>query len=138
MRDLARVLTPKRFLSIAGATLILLGLAGITGVLGEVSSASFFHPPYWINWVHFAFGFILLTVAFVGGPRVQNTFALAGAIAGTTLGSLGLLLGPYVAARLNVPELADPSDHIAHLTVGLLALWAWTNRSPPHTQRHAH
>jgi hypothetical protein len=26
-----------------------------------------------------------------------------------------------------MPELADPSEHLAHLTIGLLALWAWSN-----------
>jgi len=44
------------------------------------------------------------------------------------LGIVGLLFGSYLAMQLNVPELADPSDHLAHLTVGLLALWGWLNR----------
>jgi hypothetical protein len=128
MRDVARFLTPDRFLKIAGTILILLGLAGLTGLLGQISSARFFHPPYWINWIHFMFGTVLLIVAFVGGPRLQNAFALTGATVGTTIGLLGLLFGARAATAFGIPELADPSDHIAHLTVGLVAFWAWTNR----------
>jgi hypothetical protein len=40
----------------------------------------------------------------------------------------GFLFGSYAAKRYNMPERAGPSDHVAHLTVGLLALWAWSNR----------
>lgn len=129
MRDLARLLTPARFLKIAGAILILLGLAGLTGLLGEISPASFFRPPYWINWFHFVFGVILLIVAFFGGPRLQGAIALTGATVGTTIGLLGLLFGAPAARAFGIPELADPSDHVAHLTVSLVALWAWTNRT---------
>lgn len=129
MRDLARLLTPDRFLTIAGTILILLGLAGLTGHLGRISSASFFHPPYWINWFHLVFSIVLLIVAFVGGRRLQNAFALTGATVGTTIGLLGLLFGARAATAFSIPELADPSDHVAHLTVGLVALWAWTNRT---------
>ena len=51
---------------------------------------------------------------------------------GSTIGVSGLLLGSYAANCYNMPELADPSDHLAHLTVGLLALWAWSNRKVRH------
>lgn len=128
MRDLISILTPRRFLAIAGSFLVLIGIAGLIGVLGQVSSASFFHPPYWINGVHFTFGIVLLGVALAGGRQLQTAFVLFGAIVGTTLGLLGLLVGPVAATRFNVPELADPSDHLAHLTVGLFALWGWRNR----------
>lgn len=55
MCELAQRMTPRRFAYLAGAVLILLGLAGLSGMLGQISSASFFHPPYWINSVYFAF-----------------------------------------------------------------------------------
>ena len=84
-----------------------------------------FNPPYWINWVHLTFGVLLLAVAFGGGRTLQNALTLSAAILGSTLGISGLLLGPYAANRYNMPELADPSEHLGHLTVGLLALWAW-------------
>jgi hypothetical protein len=47
---------------------------------------------------------------------------------GLSFGSGGLLLGPLAARRFDKPELADPSDHLAHLIVGVLAFWAWCNR----------
>ena len=53
---------------------------------------------------------------------------LAAALIGGTLGLSGLLLGSYAANRYGVPELADPSEHLAHLAVDVLALWAWSNR----------
>ncbi len=39
------------------------------------------------------------------------------------------LFGSLAANYFNIPELADPSDHIAHLAVGLFALWGWWNRT---------
>ena len=75
-------------------------------------------------------GLIVLSVATWGGSRLQAGFTLGATIMGMTLGLLGLLFGSFLASRINVPELADPSDHIAHLTVGLLALWGWLGRKP--------
>jgi len=121
-------MTPRRFLLIAGPTLITLGLLGIAGLLDSVSSASFFHPPYWINWLHLTLGIVVITTAFKGGKKLKVGLVSGAAVVGTTLGALGLLFGSYAATRFDIPELADPSDHIAHLTVGLLALWGWVNR----------
>ena len=39
---------------------------------------------------------------------------------GSTLGLAGLLFGSYAAKRYNMPELADPSDHLTHVTVGIM------------------
>jgi hypothetical protein len=121
-------MNPHRFLSAAGPVLITLGLLGLTHVLGKISSASFFHPPYWINWVHLSIGSIVLGVAAWGNRKLQASLTLVPAVLGTTLGVSGLLFGSLAAKRFNIPELADPSDHMAHLTVGLLALWGWLGR----------
>ena len=51
---------------------------------------------------------------------------------GMSLGLLGLVFGPSAARRYDIPELADPSDHIAHLGVGLLAMWGLRNRPTAH------
>lgn len=120
---------PRRFLFLASAVLITIGLAGVAGVLGAVSGASFFHPPYWINWLHLTLGVVLLVVALMGGRELRNGLTFVPAVLGTALGLAGLLFGPYAADRFGTPELADPSDHLAHLTVGLVALWAWLNRN---------
>ncbi len=117
-------MTPKLFLIIGGTILVILG------ILGTFSQASFFHPPYWINWFHFLFGIVVLSVGLKGTPAVQAKLTLFGAVVGTSIGLLGLLFGRYMAVRFNTPELADPSDHVAHLIVGLCAIWALRNRNP--------
>lgn len=116
-------MNPKKFLLVAGPVLISIGLLGITGILGKISSWSFFHPPYWINWVHLSLGILVLSTALWGNMKWQRRLTLLATILGLLLGVTGLLLGRYAATRFNIPELADPSDHIAHLTVGLFALW---------------
>ena len=121
-------MTPKRFLRLSGIALVSTGLFGVAGLLGRISRASFFHPPAWIHWVHFVFGIVVLAVAASGRPRTQARFALGGASVGTTIGMAGLLFGRRAAQRFDIPELADPSDHAAHLLIGLTALWGWLGR----------
>jgi hypothetical protein len=132
MNALARLVRPRQFLLLGGTVLVVIGLAGAAGLLGSISRASVFNPPYWINWVHLTFGVVVLAIAFAGRRTLQNAITLTAGIMGSTLGLSGLLLGPYAANRYNMPELADPSDHLAHLTVGVLALWAWSNRKVGH------
>lgn len=128
MTALTKLFHPRHFLVVAGTVLVTLGAAGAIGLLSSISRATLFNPPYWINWVHLTFGIAVLAVAVAGGRMLQNAFALTAGILGSTLGLAGLLLGPYAASRFNRPELAHPSEHLAHLTVGVLALWAWSNR----------
>jgi hypothetical protein len=129
MPALTKLLRPRQFLFLGGTVLVIIGLAGVTDLLASISQASLFNPPYWINWVHLTFGIVVLAVGLAGTRTLQNTFTLAAAILGSTLGVSGLLLGSYVANRYNMRELADPSEHLAHLTVGVLALWAWSNKN---------
>ena len=121
-------LDPRRFLLIAGPLLILIGGLGLAGLLGTISTMSFFHPPEWINWVHLITGLLVLTAGLFVLASTQARIVMVPAILGTTLGAIGLILGPAAAVRWDLPELADPSDHLAHLVVGLLAGWAWLNR----------
>jgi hypothetical protein len=132
VQALTTLLQPRRFLLLAGTLLTLIGLAGVTGLLGSISHATLFNPPNWINWVHLTFGIVVLAIAFADARTIQNAMTLAAGILGSTLGLLGLLLGSYAANRYSMPELADPSEHLAHLTVGALALWAWSNRNAGH------
>lgn len=128
MNELADFVTPPRYLTVAGVLLILMGCAGLTGVLGRLSSKGFFHPPPWINAVHTGFGGLLLVVAFAPYRSVQTGMVLCGAVIGLTLGTAGLLFGARAARRFDKPELADMSEHVAHFVVGVLAFWAWHNR----------
>jgi hypothetical protein len=125
MTALARFMRPGRFLLIGGTVLVILGLAGVVGWLASMSRASVFNPPYWINWVHLTLGIVVLAVALSGARAVQNVFTLVAAAMGSIMGAVGLLFGSYAARRYNMPELADPSEHLA---VGVLAAWAWLNR----------
>ena len=125
---LPTLMNPRRFLLLAGPALILIGSSGIVGVLGSLSSASFFHPPAWINWVHLSVGLAALGLGLFGRPKLQAVLVLVPALLGTLFGVLGLLFGRLAAARFGISALADPSDHLAHLTVGLAAGWAWLNR----------
>lgn len=121
-------MNPKRFLTLGGTILVTLGFLGVVHLLGRISGASLFNPPYWINWFHLSLGIFLLVTVLARFARLWAGLTLFGATIGTTIGLLGLLLGRWAASRYNIPELADPSDHLAHLTVGLVALWAWRNR----------
>jgi len=122
-------MNPQRFLFIAGTTLVALGSLGVLGYLQRISHASLFRPPSWINWVHLGVGTAALAIAARGAKRLQAGVVLFPAVLGTTLGVAGLAFGGAAARRFDMPDLADPSDHLAHLTVGLMALWAWTGRS---------
>lgn len=123
-------MNPGRFVALGGAMLVGIGLAGLLGLLSRLSPASFFQPPRWINWFHLTLGSVLLAVRRRGSPRLQARVTVVGALFGLTLGGLGLLLGPAAAKRFQRPELADPSDHAAHLIVGLAALWSWLGQPP--------
>jgi hypothetical protein len=124
------MMTPKRFLTVASVALLTIGTLGVTGRLGSISRASFFHPPSWIHWFHVLLGGAVFTVRQSNASSIQAVTTLIATMMGTTLGLAGLLLGPSAAKRFDAPELADPSDHVAHLIVGLLALWGWWNRKP--------
>ena len=121
-------MNPKRFLTIGGIILVTIGILGVTHLLGQISNASLFNPPYWINWFHLTLGIFVLAVAFSPTPRLQTWVAFFPAVVATMIGLLGLLFGSWAASHFNDPQLADPSDHLAHLMVGIVALWAWWNR----------
>jgi len=98
-----------------------------------VSSTSFKNPSIcskrWIALLKAArlFDFIIK----IGeGPILLNTIGFLGLLvyAFVLLRSLGLHAGAFAANPQIAAEFADPSDHIVHLAVGLLALWGWINR----------
>ena len=107
-------MNPQRFLTAATAVLLTIGTLGVTRWLGSISRASFFNPPYWINWFHLGLS------AFVGGarlassPRLQANTTFVATAMGLALGCLGLLFGPR-AARARWSDGSASS----HLGVGL-------------------
>ena len=121
-------MNPKRFLTIGGLILVTIGILDVVHLLGKISSASLFNPPYWISWFHLTLGVLILLVSFSRSAKLQTWVTLFPAVVATTIGLLGLLFGSWAASHYNNPQLADPSDHFAHLAVGLMALWAWWNR----------
>lgn len=122
-------MNPKRFLASASVILLTIGILGVVGLFERISPLSFFHPPYWINWAHIAIGIFAFIVSRSENSRLQARVTLIPAILGLLLGISGLVFGSFIARRFTIPELADPSDHIAHLIVGLTALWSWRNRN---------
>jgi hypothetical protein len=117
--DFSKVWTPARFLFVGGVMLTLIGFTGAIGVLGLVSSAVVFHPPYWIHWVHLSAGIANIAVATTGTGRLQRAIAFVPAVLGTALGVAGFVIRE-----------ADPSDQITHFSVGAMALLAlWSSRS---------
>ncbi len=122
------IMNPKIFLRLGGSILITVGILGLIGLLGKISSASVFHPPYWINYFHLTLGIIIFALSFTKLKKLQIGFTLGATIVGTTIGLIGLLFGSYFANKYNIPELKDVSDHLTHLVVGLTAFWAWRNR----------
>ena len=116
-----------RLLACGGTMLVILGLTGVLGLLGSISRADLFHEPNWINWLHLSFGLFVLTVAMVGSRKLQIGLALLAAFAGSALGFVGLIFASYAAVRYRISQSIDISDPIAHLTVGLLAIWALRN-----------
>ena len=74
---LAELVRPCQFLLLGGTLLVILGLAGVAGLLGSISQASLFNPPYWINWFHLTFGIVVFAIAFAGGRTLQSAMTLA-------------------------------------------------------------
>jgi hypothetical protein len=119
--------TVVRFLTTGGCVLVTLGLTGVLGLLGALSSAPFFHPPNWINWLHLSFGTFVLAVAFKGHRKLQLGLATLGAVAGPLIGFAGLGVALGAAVRFGTSPWADVPDALSHLAVGSLAILALRN-----------
>jgi hypothetical protein len=116
-----------RFLTVGGCVLVTMGFTGVVGLLGSLSSAQFFHPPNWINWLHLSFGAFMLTVAFKGHRKLQLGLAMLGAVAGPLIGLAGLGVALEAAIRFGTSPWGDVPDALTHLAVGTLAIWALGN-----------
>ena len=118
-------MNPKQFLVLGGIILIVVGLAGMYGIIGPTANQSIFGANWWFdnaeNWAHLVLGVAALVVAFALG-------GFAGVVT-LLVGILGVLVALYnlSSSSLLGANLESPADLVLHLVVGVWALWAWWN-----------
>lgn len=117
------IFSPKGFLQVGGAVLVLLGVLGFVGVIGPTPSQSIFGSFWWFdnpeNVAHTVLGVAGLVAAFVF-PAVWQRYLVI------LLGVVAVLVGLYnfVSPTLLGANLESPADLVLHLVVGAWALYA--------------
>lgn len=116
-------MNPKNFLMIGGVVLVVVGLAGMTGIIGPTPEQSVFGSLWWFddaeNWAHLVLGIAALAIA-VALPMLQAPITLVVGILGLAVGVWG-----FVSADLLGAMLENPADNILHLAVGAWAVASW-------------
>ena len=126
------IFTPKKFLQIGGAVLVLVGILGYIGVIGPTADKSLFGNFWWFdgpeNIAHLVLGIAGLAASFVLPSSLQKTLVMV-------LGIVGVLVGLYniVSMELLGAHLESPADLILHLAVGAWALFAGFNKGSMET-----
>ncbi len=117
-------MNPKQFLLIGGIVLIVVGILGFAGVIGDTAEDSIFGSAWWFdnaeNWAHLVLGIVAVIAAYALPASGQKTLAMI-------LGVVGLLIGLYSLfgySMLLGANLQNPADSLLHLVVGAWALWA--------------
>lgn len=118
------ILSPKGFLQVGGAVLLLVGILGFVGVIGPDAQSSIFGDFWWFdmaeNVAHTVLGIVAIGAAFVLPSNLQKTLVML-------VGVFALLVGVYSAvfsSMLLGANLENPADTILHLLVGVWALAA--------------
>lgn len=118
----------KKFLTIGGVVLVVVGLAGFFGILGPTPDASILGPAWWFdageNWAHLIGGIVALVAAYALGASLQSLITLLVGVVTLVVGVWGFLLKGSTPNFYGA-NLENPLDNILHLVVGLWALWAW-------------
>jgi hypothetical protein len=117
------IFTPKGFLQVGGAVLLLVGILGYVGVIGPTADSLF--GKFWYfdnaeNIAHTVLGIVALGAAFLlKDAGMQKTLVMI-------VGVLALLVGIYgfISPSLLGANLENPADNILHLVVGAWALAA--------------
>lgn len=115
--------SPKGFLQVGGAVLVLVGILGMVGVIGPTPAMSLFGEFWWFdsaeNIAHLVLGVAGLAAAFLFPPMYQRYLVML-------LGVLGVLVGVYnlTGAQLLGANLENPADMVLHLVVGAWALYS--------------
>lgn len=123
------IFTPKGFLVVGGAVLVILGLVGFVGIFSQANYPSFYLDNG-ENVAHVGLGVIALAAVYVPGlntalaPYYKWIVALVGVIA-----LFFAVYGQFFAAATSpntfgISNLESPLDNLLHLVVGVWALWA--------------
>jgi len=122
------IFTPKKFLQIGGAVLLLVGVLGFIGVIGPTAEKSIFGNFWWFdnaeNVAHTVLGIAGLLAVVALSSSMQRSLVIV-------LGIFALLVGVYNfgGSQLLGANLESPSDLILHLVIGAWALFAAFNKS---------
>lgn len=121
------IFTPKKFLQIGGAVLVLVGILGFIGVIGPTADKSIFGNFWWFdgaeNIAHTVLGIVGILASIVLPNSMQKTLVMI-------LGIVGVLVGLYniISMELLGAHLESPADLVLHLVVGAWALFASFNK----------
>lgn len=113
----------KNFLMLGGIVLIVVGLAGMAGIIGPTPEQSIFGNMWWFddaeNWAHLVLGIAGLAVA-LAIPALQTPVTLLVGVLALAVGVWGFMTPALLGANLE-----NPSDNMLHLVVGAWALASW-------------
>lgn len=117
-------MNPKQFLTVGGAVLLVVGIAGFIGIIGPTPEKSLFGQFWWFdnpeNLAHTVLGVVGLLAAFVFPANLQKNLVLLLGVLGVLVGLYSLVLGNMLLGA----NLENPADTILHLAVGAWALYA--------------
>jgi hypothetical protein len=126
---MSSIFTPKGFLTVGGAVLLLLGVIGYLGVFSQSSFPSFYLDSG-ENIAHTFLGIVALAIVFVPGlntmfaPYYRWIVILLGIVA-LFFAVYGFYVGGNAAPNtFGVANLESPLDDLLHLVVGAWALYA--------------
>src|SRR5689334_22568069 len=116
-------MTPKQFLTIGGAILVLVAILGFVGVIGPTADKSIFGSAWYFdnaeNWAHLVIGVVGLIAAYTTGESVQKSLTIAVGVVALFFGVYNFFSTSFLGANLE-----SPADLILHLVVGIWAIWA--------------
>ncbi|MEK7534662.1 MAG: hypothetical protein AAB600_04995 [Patescibacteria group bacterium] len=122
------IFTPKKFLQVGGAILLVVGVLGFIGVIGPSADKSIFGAFWWFdnaeNIAHTILGIAGLVASAILPASLQRSLVIV-------LGIVGVIVGVYNfgGSQLLGANLESPADLILHLVVGAWALFAAFSKS---------
>jgi len=132
----------KQFLIWGGLIMIILGVSGLVGVLGQTASGSIFGNGWFFDmgqsWVNIIVGVIALLAAWVLDTESRRWIAGILGILGLIVGVLGFVLPSSFSAILG-PNPENLVSNLFYLVIGVWGAWAtWgmTEREAMDGQHH--